>query len=432
MCDCLKNRKHYNSIVLDTKFTGSVEKIYNLLFTDGFVRRYLIERERCTNINISEWISDPDDKLTRTSSFNWPTGPKCYLKDECLHRDFDGYVTCLTTTNTPDLPYGSYFSVKTRTCIMWAGANETRVIVTAAVEFLDSTWFKVRSLLSNLDMIEKAALDGQKQYHKQIALAIRRYIAAEEGGLPVRGVNEVMADSETQSSVYRSILWVVIACVLVYIACGLVSTVVNKFYNWLGSTDKLSGDVFYESQRLRVYSSMFDDAEGDHLWVWISEKHEESKSDETNTSELDENPSTITSNSTSENQSSSESNESNSYPERRQKLKNHFMNYFEHFDNFGDRALSRPSNSRRHPLASSSVPPTLDDIHGQIEDLQHLQRLVHAAQYQANKLADIAEEERAYLLQLEKNMLNNSKLNDLRNTQSTNSPWKKCNAFSTV
>ncbi|CAG8504079.1 9581_t:CDS:2 [Ambispora gerdemannii] len=458
LCDCLKNRKHYDSVSMDTKFTGSVEKLYNLIFTSGFVRRFLVEQEKCT-----------DDKLTRTSSYirplTNPMGPKstkCYLKDECLHRDFDRYVTNFTITNTPDVPYGSYFSVKTRTCIMWAGANETRIIVSTAVEFSKSSWIK--------GTIERAALDGQLQYHKNLALAIRKYIAAhpnefqDECGSPVREVCEIETqpseahkgrdhesfeedgelgiEQEAPTNLGQAFVDLFNALTAIFssifriigtpskttlIACAFVFMVVTNFYNWLRLTDlthKLENaqsgsfgsrfgslkpdDVLYESRRFREYALMFDDrvnSEGDHLWVWVGEKakkHGERKSDETNTSESDETSSTITSDST---QSSSESNESNSHSEHRQKHKTHFMNYFDRFnENFGDRASSWSSNSRRYPSASSAL-PNLSDLYGQIEDLQ---RLVHAAQYHANKLADIAEEERSYLFQLEKNMLKNS------------------------
>jgi hypothetical protein len=47
-CDCLTKGEHYPNVALDTTFTGSVEKIYNLLFTSGFMRQFLEENEKCT------------------------------------------------------------------------------------------------------------------------------------------------------------------------------------------------------------------------------------------------------------------------------------------------------------------------------------------------------------------------------------------------
>lgn len=41
VCDCLKNKLHFDNVVLDTKFKTSVEKIYNLLYTSGFIAEFL-------------------------------------------------------------------------------------------------------------------------------------------------------------------------------------------------------------------------------------------------------------------------------------------------------------------------------------------------------------------------------------------------------
>jgi hypothetical protein len=51
-CACLKKGQHYDNVSLDTKFTGSVEKIFNLLFTSEFLKRYLTEEEKCTGNEI--------------------------------------------------------------------------------------------------------------------------------------------------------------------------------------------------------------------------------------------------------------------------------------------------------------------------------------------------------------------------------------------
>ena len=71
-----------------------------------------------------------------------PKQTKCELKDETDHVNFDDYVSMLTTTRTPDVPSGSAFSVKTRTCLMWAGANSTRVLVTTKVEWTGRSFIR--------------------------------------------------------------------------------------------------------------------------------------------------------------------------------------------------------------------------------------------------------------------------------------------------
>ncbi|KAG9088124.1 hypothetical protein FRC06_002226 [Ceratobasidium sp. 370] len=99
-----------------------------------------------------------------------PKSTKCELKDETLHVDFDDYVSTLTTTRTPEVPSGNVFSVKTRTCIMWAGAATSRLVVSTTVEWTGRSF--IRSI------IDKSAIDGQKQYHTDLEKAMRNYIAA--------------------------------------------------------------------------------------------------------------------------------------------------------------------------------------------------------------------------------------------------------------
>ncbi len=72
-------------------------------------------------------------------------GPKqtvCHIIDEAEFFNPDEYVSMITTTKTPDVPSGGVFSVKTRTCLTWAGANSTKVVVTTQVEFTGKSWIK--------------------------------------------------------------------------------------------------------------------------------------------------------------------------------------------------------------------------------------------------------------------------------------------------
>lgn len=71
-----------------------------------------------------------------------PKQTKCEIKDEVAYCDFDQYVSTVTTTRTPDVPSGGVFSVKTRTCIMWAGPISSKVIVTTQVEWTGRSFIK--------------------------------------------------------------------------------------------------------------------------------------------------------------------------------------------------------------------------------------------------------------------------------------------------
>lgn len=103
------------------------------------------------DIQISDWApqSSGSNLLTRSMSYIKPLpggfGPKqtkCELIDQTAHVDFEHYVSMITTTRTPDVPSGGSFSVKTRTCLMWAGGNSTRVVVTTQVDWTGRSFIK--------------------------------------------------------------------------------------------------------------------------------------------------------------------------------------------------------------------------------------------------------------------------------------------------
>jgi len=71
-----------------------------------------------------------------------PKTTKCEIQDQMEHVNLDDYISTLTTTRTPDVPSGGVFSVKTRTCIMWAGPLSTKVIVTTQVDWTGRSYIR--------------------------------------------------------------------------------------------------------------------------------------------------------------------------------------------------------------------------------------------------------------------------------------------------
>ena len=106
------------------------------------------------DLQISDWAPLTNSHgnpnlLTRNMSYikplNASIGPrqtKCELSDEIATCDFDDYVSTMTTTRTPDVPSGNVFSVRTRTCIMWASNVSSRVVVTTQVEWTGRSFIK--------------------------------------------------------------------------------------------------------------------------------------------------------------------------------------------------------------------------------------------------------------------------------------------------
>ncbi|KAH7101443.1 hypothetical protein BKA62DRAFT_703829 [Auriculariales sp. MPI-PUGE-AT-0066] len=188
-CQCGDNKEHYNVVCMDTVFPGEPDKIYNLLFASGFIKTFLIEEQKLTDLQISDWAPTTPGStlLTRNMSYikplNASIGPRsarCELKDETIHFDPDRYITMMTTTRTPEVPSGSSFSVKSRTCLTWAGACHTRVVVTSAVEWTGSSFIK--------GIITSSAMDGQKRYNLDLEPVVRKYIEAHKTEFVPEGV----------------------------------------------------------------------------------------------------------------------------------------------------------------------------------------------------------------------------------------------------
>ncbi|CEH18790.1 Uncharacterized conserved protein, contains GRAM domain [Ceraceosorus bombacis] len=176
-CPCEKEKKHMPTVALDQTYPAVPEKLYNLLFTSGFMKDFWTVDQKLMDLQMSDWSPDTanNNMLSRSMSYIKPLaggfGPKqtkCVITDENLHVDMDDYVSTMTTTRTPDVPSGGSFAVKTRTCFTWAGGNTTKVYVTCNVEWSG------RSMIKGI--IDKASIDGQKQYYKDLDVAVRKYL----------------------------------------------------------------------------------------------------------------------------------------------------------------------------------------------------------------------------------------------------------------
>ncbi|KAI8388886.1 uncharacterized protein BYT42DRAFT_544103 [Radiomyces spectabilis] len=180
-CGCSKNGGHFPNQVMDETYQGSLEIMYNLLYNSDFTHKFLTEDEKCLEVDMGNWQKGEGTvQYTRESSYikplNGSIGPKqtkCLLKDEVLEYDLQKCISLITTTQTPDVPSGSSFSVKTRVCFTWAGKSKVRMVVTVLVDFTKSSWLK--------STIEKASIDGQQTHYKNLNAAIRKYITAHPG-----------------------------------------------------------------------------------------------------------------------------------------------------------------------------------------------------------------------------------------------------------
>lgn len=196
-CACGKAGQHFSEVAMDVVIPGTPEKIYNLMFTSGFIKDFMRDNQRLIDIQISDWMPLPNNGqlLARNMSYIKPLsgsiGPKqtkCELRDETMHCNFDDYVTMMTTTRTPDVPSGGVFSVKTRTCITWASSISTRILVTTMVEWTGRSFIK--------GIIEKSCIDGQKSYQNELEKGMREYIHQHQSEFVPEGTTATIEEVE--------------------------------------------------------------------------------------------------------------------------------------------------------------------------------------------------------------------------------------------
>ncbi|KAF8899327.1 hypothetical protein BD779DRAFT_1607812 [Infundibulicybe gibba] len=189
-CACGKAGQHFSETALEAVMPGTPDRIHNLWFASGFIKDFMAVNQKLLDIQISDWTPTAPGStlLARNMSYikplNGSLGPKqtkCEIRDETVHADFDDYVSTLTTTRTPDVPSGGVFAVKTRTCIMWASAVSSRIIVTTQVEWTGRSFIK--------GIIERSAIDGQKVYHADLDKAMRAYIQEHRSEFIPEGVD---------------------------------------------------------------------------------------------------------------------------------------------------------------------------------------------------------------------------------------------------
>ncbi|KAH6916641.1 hypothetical protein BKA70DRAFT_1250141 [Coprinopsis sp. MPI-PUGE-AT-0042] len=195
-CACGRDGKHYTETAMDTIFPGSPEKIHNLMFASGFIKDFLVTEQKLLDLQMSDWApTGPGSKLlTRNMSYikplNASMGPKqtkCEIKDEVEHLDLEQYVSTISSTRTPDVPSGGVFTVKTRTCVMWASAISSRVMVTTQVDWSGRSFIK--------GIIERSAIDGQKVYHSDLEKAMRNYIHEHKSEFVPEGMDTAVLEA---------------------------------------------------------------------------------------------------------------------------------------------------------------------------------------------------------------------------------------------
>ncbi|KAL8834795.1 MAG: hypothetical protein Q9170_003591 [Blastenia crenularia] len=174
--ECGDADTHYDKVLKDEIIQAPLGKIYSMMFgaaSGGFISKWMIDELKVTDLQMEDDRKGlTEEKPTRFYSYIKPLyaaiGPKttkCLSTENLDSFDLEKAVSVTISTQTPDVPSGSVFSVKTRYCLMWASGNSTRVLINCAVEWTGKSWLK--------GPIEKGANDGQQTYANDLVRALK-------------------------------------------------------------------------------------------------------------------------------------------------------------------------------------------------------------------------------------------------------------------
>ncbi|KAK6462363.1 hypothetical protein DFJ63DRAFT_287900 [Scheffersomyces coipomensis] len=155
-----------DTFISDEILKAPVGVVFLLLFggeTSHFIK--ILKAQKNFDIeesNITEISTKSKERhYTYIKPLSGPIGPKqtkCIIEDKLVDFQPEKCILVEQTTQTPDVPSGSSFKVKTKIFLSWADHNYTRLYVITTVEWSAKSWIK--------GAIEKGSIDGQKDSMK--------------------------------------------------------------------------------------------------------------------------------------------------------------------------------------------------------------------------------------------------------------------------
>jgi len=178
--ECGDAATHYDKVVGDDVIAAPLGKVYSLMFgaeSPAFMTKFLTADQKCTELQMDDKKGLSLENKSRTYNYIKPLygaiGPKstkCIVTETVDNLDFEKSANLTMSTQTPDVPNGNVFVVKTKYCLSWAENNSTRIQVNCTIEWSGKSWIK--------GPIEKGANEGQTDFCKAILAALRAAISS--------------------------------------------------------------------------------------------------------------------------------------------------------------------------------------------------------------------------------------------------------------
>ncbi|KAJ3002080.1 hypothetical protein HKX48_002537 [Thoreauomyces humboldtii] len=194
-CGCGADHQRMRTLLEET-YPAPVEQIWDKWFAvadanGGWYGNFLTDNRKIKDLNVGPWVSSGEStpqpiplslpaagyatpfsglkvglrrSLEYVMPLSGPIGPKqtrAKTSEEILAASpTDGFVCLSIRADTPDVPSGNAFHVVTRICLLHAGGNSTKVIVTTEIVFTKSSWIR--------GAIERATPEAQLRFYKEL------------------------------------------------------------------------------------------------------------------------------------------------------------------------------------------------------------------------------------------------------------------------
>ncbi|GAA6085712.1 protein Aster-A isoform X2 [Tachysurus ichikawai] len=169
-CGDLRGRLHINTVV-----RISVDRLYELLFSDTHFLQHLFTQRSFTDLSVQEWQKDSSSGistrvLSYTIAINNPLGPKTapVVETQTLHKSSSRGVCYVVDSEviTSGIPYQDYFYTVHRYCLTSVSTQKSRLRVSSDICYRKQPWSLVKAL------IEKNTWSGIEEYYRHMEMEV--------------------------------------------------------------------------------------------------------------------------------------------------------------------------------------------------------------------------------------------------------------------
>ncbi|KAL5889193.1 hypothetical protein ACKVWC_004436 [Pyricularia oryzae] len=178
--DCGDADTHYDKQLSTDVIPAPLGKVYDIMFgptSCQYMSKWLTDDQKCFDLQMEDKKGLTAENKTRTYSYTKPLnaslGPKqtkCIVTEKLDAMDLEKAISITCSTQTPDVPSGNVFTVKTRYCLTWDEKNQTKINVNCTIEWSGKSWIK--------GPIENGVVTGQQQYCKDLFASLKSSVSS--------------------------------------------------------------------------------------------------------------------------------------------------------------------------------------------------------------------------------------------------------------